>query len=71
MAHGGQTWTEIEYERLLHENSLMRELLEVMVDINDEECRHDHHGYCQSHYLEESCTIKKAKEILKEKNEKL
>jgi hypothetical protein len=50
--------------------------LQEMIDVNDEGCRIDHHGCCQSHYLDDvndgGCrvanaitTIAKAKEARK------
>ena len=56
---------------LLHVNKKMKEqlkiakeILEVVVEVNDEECWFDHHGYCQAHNLEEDCHIKKAREAI-------
>lgn len=42
------------------------EIMKVVVEINDEECYHDHHGYCQAHNLEEDCHIERARQFLKE-----
>lgn len=39
--------------------------LQEMVDVNDEPCRLDHHGYCQTHYLDDvndgGCRVANAK----------
>lgn len=34
------------------ESERLREALQSMVDVDDEQCRLDHNGYCQSHYLD-------------------
>lgn len=45
----------------------IRHILEWLAEEND--CRYDHHGYCQEHYLhdKDECPVKLAKDILKEK----
>ena len=43
------------------------ELLQEWVDIHGETCRYDHHGYCQEHFLEEDCIVKRSR-ILIEKH---
>jgi len=47
------------------------ELLEEWVEINGEPCRLDHHGYCQSHYLQEGddCIVKRSKEAIQREKE--
>jgi hypothetical protein len=39
--------------------------LQEMVDITEDECRLDHHGYCQAHYLDDTnnggCRVANAK----------
>lgn len=37
----------------------------------EEDCRLDHHGYCQAHMLETDCTVKKARAWLEAQGEKL
>ena len=41
----------------------LREVVEAVVEINDDECYFDHHGYCQAHNLEQDCHVKKAKDL--------
>jgi hypothetical protein len=36
-------------------------LLSEWLDVHDEPCRYDHHGYCQSHFLQEDCIVKRTK----------
>ena len=43
-----------------------RDILEVVVEVNDEDCYYDHHGYCQAHNLEEDCHIARSKKWLEE-----
>ena len=45
------------------ENKLFKELLEEFLEIHGE-CNHDHHGYCQTHFLEENCLIERTQEVL-------
>lgn len=51
-------------ERLEAENARLRGLLEEFVDVNDEPCWRDHHGYCQAHFLEESCLVERSRKAL-------
>lgn len=44
------------------EIQLLREFLDVKADGN--ECRYDHHGYCQSHSLEKDCMVRRAAEMI-------
>jgi hypothetical protein len=46
------------------DNDKLRNLLKEFLDVHDEECRFDHHGYCQAHFLEKDCLIKRTKRIL-------
>lgn len=41
---------------------LLREALESLLD--DDKCRYDHHGYCQTHYLGDPCEVAEARRIL-------
>lgn len=45
------------------------ELLGEFLDVNDEQCRFDHHGYCQAHFLEEKCLITRTKDLIKIKGD--
>ena len=51
------------------------EALEAMLEVEDEECWHDHHGYCQAHNLrcndmnEPECQVMLAKQALAENKE--
>lgn len=40
----------------------LRKLLQRNID--NEPCRLDHHGYCQTHYLEEDCSVAAASAAL-------
>ena len=42
------------------------ELLEELMELFDEPCRHDHHGYCQEHFLGDPCVIAELKNALAE-----
>ena len=53
-----------ELTRLTSELSKARVLLESLVD--DEPCRTDHHGYCQTHNLSHPCEVAEARRYLKE-----
>ena len=55
-----------EIDRLLSEKEQMRSALARFVEITDEECRLDHNGYCQSHYVEraDDCTVAAARRLL-------
>lgn len=45
-----------------------KEILREIVDHMGEECRHDHHGYCQEHALQDrdNCMIKRAVDFIRE-----
>lgn len=49
-------------------NSQLQEAVEVIENLleahEDTECRLDHHGLCQEHYLESDCSVKKARSFL-------
>lgn len=44
------------------------ELLKSFVEVHDEPCRTDHHGYCQTHFLDdvnnEGCRVANAKKMI-------
>ena len=42
----------------------VKQLLSDLLDIFGTECRLDHHGYCQEHFLEENCATKRIAEFL-------
>lgn len=42
------------------------ELLAEWLKINDTECRFDHHGYCQEHYLGTDCIVLRTRKLLQE-----
>jgi hypothetical protein len=48
----------------------LRGLLAELVECNDGPCHLDHHGYCQTHFLESDCVIKRAREALAQKEGK-
>lgn len=39
-------------------------LLKEWAEIHPDPCRTDHHGYCQEHYVQEDCIVKRTKEFL-------
>jgi hypothetical protein len=44
------------------------DILLILVDAHDEECRYDHHGHCQTHWLHDRpCPIEQAKELINTK----
>lgn len=58
-------------------NDLFTRLLDCLVElveVNDEPCRLDHHGYCQSHFLDDvndgGCRVANAKSVILEAKEK-
>jgi hypothetical protein len=38
--------------------------LQKFLDINEGECRFDHHGYCQTHYVDKPCMVAEAREFM-------
>ena len=50
----------------------MKGILEDLVYLEDD-CRHDHHGYCQAHNLadREDCHVYRAKKVLAKIEEKM
>ncbi len=46
-------------------------LLETWLDIHNTECRYDHHGYCQEHYLEPKgeCIVELTRNFLNERDD--
>lgn len=42
-------------------------LLKEWLDVHDDPCYYDHHGYCQAHFLQdkEECIVMKTKNFLK------
>lgn len=38
--------------------------LKKLVAPHDEPCRRDHHGYCQTHFLEEDCCVAEARSLI-------
>lgn len=49
-------------QALTAEVERLRKLLQRNID--NEPCRLDHHGYCQTHYLEEDCSVAAARAAL-------
>jgi len=49
----------------------LTKLLQEWLDIHDEPCHHDHHGYCQAHFLEDkgNCIVERTRNLLKEKED--
>lgn len=49
---------EAQLAVLLAENERLRKVLSnLLAPFADDECRKDHHGYCQAHFLEEDCCV--------------
>ena len=44
----------------------IEDLLREWLSLNDEDCIFDHHGYCQTHFLQskEHCIVNRTKKIL-------
>ena len=72
ITEGGMTfcWIEDHYHKdvgddldwLIERIEQLEELLGKLID--DEPCRLDHHGYCQTHRLEENCSVARARELI-------
>ena len=43
-----------------------RGIIEVVVEVKDDDCYYDHHGYCQAHNLEKDCHVAKAKNFIEQ-----
>jgi DNA repair ATPase RecN len=41
-------------------------LADLVACQGNDPCRYDHHGYCQEHYIEADCSVKKARAALEE-----
>lgn len=58
-----------ELRRLNTVNGDLVAALQEMVDVNDEPCHMDHHGFCQSHFLDDvndgGCRVANAIEAIK------
>lgn len=66
----------IEYTRsdlvaeLEADNERLRKVLSnLLAPFADDECRKDHHGYCQAHFLEEDCCVAAARRALEGGND--
>jgi len=35
-----------------------------LLDVLDEPCRYDHHGYCQTHFVENPCRVAEARALV-------
>lgn len=59
-----------------HRQQVLDEVFEKIIIpaeniIDDEECSYDHHGYCQTHNLEEDCSVKKLRNNIQELKQSL
>lgn len=56
-----QKLTEIQIQTAI-------QLLREFVEVHDEGCHYDHHGYCQAHYLQDKgeCMVERGKKLLEE-----
>lgn len=43
----------------------LRSLLLEFIEVHDEPCWRDHHGYCQAHFLEEDCMVDRARKMMR------
>lgn len=43
---------------------ILKTHLQGFLAVNDGECRFDHHGYCQTHYIEKPCRVAEAREFM-------
>ena len=50
----------------VRQNQILKEIVLVVAEDNDEECWFDHHGYCQAHNLEKDCHVAKAKNFIEQ-----
>lgn len=67
---------ELERQRLAAANRIIAQAAEIerlrdllSRNIDDDPCWRDHHGYCQTHYLEEDCSVAAARAALAGKAE--
>lgn len=45
-------------------DALRKALADLLEPFEDEECRLDHHGYCQAHFVQADCCVKAARTTL-------
>lgn len=60
---------QVVFDTIVAERDALRAALRAMVEVQDEACRLDHHGYCQAHYLDhgmDGCRVAAARAALKE-----
>jgi hypothetical protein len=59
-------WIIMEKNNELPLDDTARELLVDWLDVHDEDCWYDHHGYCQAHFLSdaENCVVKRTRDML-------
>lgn len=50
----------------VRQNQILKEIVLVVAEDNDQECWFDHHGYCQAHSLEKDCHVAKAKNFIEQ-----
>jgi hypothetical protein len=58
--HVAETIAEEAADVIVHLKEQRDELIGLLrefVAVTGENCRHDHHGYCQEHFLEEDCLV--------------
>lgn len=53
-------------KRQAQEIARLREALKVLLEHLEDDCRLDHHGYCQNHFVTIPCVYKQAQQALKE-----
>lgn len=56
-------------KKMKEQLKIAKEICEAVVEVKDEECWFDHHGYCQAHNLEKDCHVAKAREFMGEESE--
>lgn len=59
------------YERQIEQQAAeierLKQALNSFLEVEESECRFDHHGHCQSHYLDpatDGCRVAKARKLL-------
>lgn len=56
-----------ENKRLMARVADLAEALESLLEMQDEDCRYDHQGYCQGHnldHIDDGCRVAKARSAL-------
>ena len=60
---------QIDFDRYVHmkvvreRDEALKALGRLLAPFEGDECRKDHHGYCQIHFLEEDCCVASARRV--------